>query len=156
MSKKKPQGQFQILNKKAKFNYELLNFLETGIVLLGSEVKSLRDKKGNLTDAFARIRNNEVFLEGFHIPPYKNGGYANHSEFRPRKLLLKKKEIVKLERKVKERGFSLIATKCYFKDQLFKVEIALAKSKKLHDKRETLKKKDMKEMIDRNLKIKNR
>lgn len=84
-------------NKKAKFNFELLETVEAGIILTGSEVKSLREKKANLTDAFARIRNGEAFLENFHITPYKNGGYANHPEVRSRKLLFKRKEILKLQ-----------------------------------------------------------
>ena len=153
---KKQLSQSFLLNKKAKFNYSLISFLEVGIALLGTEVKSLRDKKANLTDAFAKIKKREVFLEGFYISTYKNGGYANHTETRPRKLLLKKKEILKLEKKIKERNYVLIATKCYLKNQKFKIELALAKPKKLYDKREDLKKKDAQELMNRSLKLKNR
>ncbi|PJZ70353.1 SsrA-binding protein [Leptospira perolatii] len=159
MGKKKEaenQGPQPLVNKKARFNFELISFIEAGIVLSGSEVKSLREKKANLTDAFAKIKNGEVFLESFSITPYKNGGYANHPEIRPRKLLLHKKEIDKLERQVKEKGLVLVATKIYFKDRKWvKVELALAKPKKLYDKREDLKKSDAKVEIARALKAKN-
>ncbi len=139
-----------IVNKKARFNFELIEFWEAGIVLTGSEVKALRERKGNLTDCFAKIRNGEVFLENFSIPPYKNGGYANHPEIRPRKLLLKSAEIGKLARATKEKGYTLIATKCYFKNnKLVKIEIATAKPKKLYDKREDLQKKEAKIEIER-------
>lgn len=144
VKKKEESGHSPLVNKKAKFNFELISFIEAGIVLSGSEVKSLRDKKGNLTDAFAKIKNGEVFLENFSIAPYKNGGYANHPEIRPRKLLLHKKEIEKLERQVKEKGLVLVATKVYFKNNLrVKVEIAVGKPKKLHDKRDDLQKKTL-------------
>ncbi|EPG68142.1 SsrA-binding protein [Leptospira wolffii] len=145
-----------LVNKKARFNFELIQFIEAGIVLTGSEVKSLREKKANLTDAFAKIKNGEVFLDGFSITPYKNGGYANHPEIRPRKLLLKRKEIEKLEKQVKEKGLVLVATKVYFKDNRWaKVELAVAKPKKLYDKREDLKKSDAKMEIARAMKAKN-
>jgi len=139
-----------LFNKKAKFNFELMEFWEAGIVLTGSEVKSLREKKGNLTDCFAKLRNGELFLENFSIPPYKNGGYANHPEIRPRKLLLKAKEIQKIERAMKEKGLVIIATKSYFKNNRFvKVEIATAKPKKLYDKREDIQKREAKIEMER-------
>ncbi|BDA78429.1 SsrA-binding protein [Leptospira kobayashii] len=151
----KPRATDPLVNKKAKFNFELIEFYEAGIVLTGSEVKSLRGKKGNLTDCFAKIKNGEVFLENFQIPPYKDGGYANHPEIRPRKLLLKAKEIAKIERATKEKGLVLIATKCYFKDnRLVKVEVATAKPKKLFDKREDIQKKEAKIEIERAMKDK--
>ncbi|HMV80696.1 MAG TPA: SsrA-binding protein SmpB [Leptospiraceae bacterium] len=140
-------------NKKAKFNFELLETVEAGIILTGSEVKSLREKKANLTDAFARIRNGEVFLENFHITPYKNGGYANHAEVRSRKLLFKRKEILKLQKLVREKGLSLVAVKTYFNQRGFvKVLIASAKPKKLHDKRETVQKRESQIEINRAMK----
>lgn len=146
-----------VINKKARFDFELLEFIEAGIMLTGSEVKSLREKRANLTDGFAKIRNHEIFLENFHITPYRNGGYANHPEVRPRKLLLHKKEIQKLHKLVKEKGYVLIAVKTYFSEKQFvKVQIATAKPKKLHDKRETLQKKEAKIEIDRALKNRNR
>jgi len=147
-SKKEP-----LLNKKARFDFELFDTIEAGIMLSGSEVKSLRDKKANLNDSFAVIRKNEVFLQNFNITPYKDGGYANHPEIRPRKLLLHKKEITKLDRQIREKGLVLVAVKCYFKNNKYvKIELALAKPKKLYDKRETLKKKDADMEIRRSLK----
>ncbi|MCB1159989.1 MAG: SsrA-binding protein [Leptospiraceae bacterium] len=145
------------VNKKAGFNFELLEFLEAGIVLTGSEVKSCREKKANLTDAFAKIKGGEIFLESFHITPYVNGGYANHPELRARKLLLHRKEIDKLERKVKEKGLVVVATKAYFKEGKFvKIQIALAKPKKQYDKRDDLQKRDSQREIDRALKNRSR
>ncbi|AOP34651.1 SsrA-binding protein [Leptospira sp. 201903070] len=155
--KKEESGHSPLVNKKAKFNFELISFIEAGIVLTGSEVKSLREKKGNLTDAFAKIKNGEIFLENFSITPYKNGGYANHPEIRARKLLLHKREIEKLDRQVKEKGLVLVATKVYFKNNLrVKVEIAVAKPKKIHDKRDDMQKKDAQQEIARALKSSNR
>lgn len=155
--KKKAETSYSLVNKKAKFNFELLEFIEAGIILTGSEVKSLRGKRGNLTDSFAKIRRGEVFLENLHIPPYINGGYANHPEIRPRKLLLARKQITKLERQIKEKGLVLIATKLYFKDNKYvKIELATGKPKKLHDKRETLQKKDAQMEIQKALKSRNR
>jgi SsrA-binding protein len=159
MSKKEEDRQYKeiVINKKAKFDFELLEFLEAGIVLTGSEVKSLRDKRANLTDAFARIKNGEIFLEGFNITPYKNGGYANHPEIRQRKLLLKKKEIMKLERMIKEKGLVVVAVRSYFNPKEFvKVQIALAKPKKLYDKRDTIQTREAKIEIQRALKSRNR
>lgn len=143
------------VNKKAKFNFELLEFLEAGIVLKGSEVKSLREKKCNLTDAFARIKRGEVFLENFNIVPYKNGGYANHPEIRPRKLLLHKKEILKLERAVKEKGLVLVGVRAYFNErQKVKIQLALGKPKKLYDKRDTIQTREAKIEVERAMKRK--
>jgi SsrA-binding protein len=158
MSKKEKNNSNEIaINKKAKFDFELLEFLEAGIVLSGSEVKSLREKKANLTDAFAKVKNEEIFLENFHITPYRNGGYANHPEIRPRKLLLKKKEILKLHKQIKEKGYTIVAVKSYFNDKGFaKIQIATARPKKLHDKRDTLQKKEAKIEIERALKNRNR
>jgi SsrA-binding protein len=159
MIKKEEEKQYRdiVTNKKAKFDFELIEFLEAGIVLTGSEVKSLRDKRANLTDAFARIKNGEIFLEGFNITPYKNGGYANHPEIRQRKLLLKKKEIMKLERMIKEKGLVVVAVRSYFTPKEFvKVQIALGKPKKLYDKRDTIQTREAKIEIQRALKSRNR
>lgn len=157
MKKKKSDAPFSLVNKKAKFNFELLEFMEAGIMLKGSEVKSLRGKKGNLTDGFAKVKKGEVFLENLHIPAYINGGYANHAEVRPRKLLLSKKQIIRLERQVKEKGLVLVATKLYFKNNKYvKIELATGKPKKLHDKRETLQKRDAQLEIQKALKQRNR
>lgn len=145
------------INKKAKFNFELMEFIEAGVVLKGSEVKSLREKKCNLTDAFARIRKGEAFLENFNILPYHHGGYANHSEIRPRKLLLHKKEILKLERSIKEKGLVLVAVKAYFTDKQFvKIQLALGKPKKLYDKRDTIQSREAKIEIERAIKRRDR
>lgn len=146
-----------VVNKKARFDFELLEFIEVGIVLSGSEVKSLREKRANLTDAFAQVKNGELFLQNFHITPYKNGGYANHPEVRPRKLLAHKKEIVRLEKQVREKGLSLVGVKIYFNEKQFvKLQLAIAKPKKLYDKREATQKKEAKIEIDRALKNRNR
>ena len=146
-----------VTNKKARFDYELLEFLEVGIVLSGSEVKSLREKKANLTDAFAQVKNGELILQNFHITPYKNGGYANHPEVRPRKLLAHKKEIIKLEKQIKEKGLAIVGVKIYFNEKQFvKVQIATRKPKKLYDKRDSLQKKEAKIEIDRAMKQRNR
>jgi SsrA-binding protein len=145
-----------VINKKARFNHELLSFVEAGICLTGSEIKSLREKRANLTDSYAKIRKGEIFLYSFHITPYKNGGYANHVELRPRKLLLKRKEIDNLERKVKEKGYVIVALKSYFKNNKYvKVELALAKPKKLYDKRDDMQSKEAKIEIQRALKNRN-
>ncbi len=156
MAKKKVNRdslQEALVNKKARFNFDLGEIFEAGVVLTGSEVKSLREKKGNLTDSFARVKNGEVFLENFQIPPYKNKGYAEHRDIRPRKLLLHRKEIHTLERAVKEKGLVLVAVKCYFKNnKYFKVQIALGKPKKLYDKREDIQKRDTKKEIERAIK----
>lgn len=159
MSKKSKQESSNLkeiaVNKKAKFNFELLESLEAGIVLKGSEVKSLREKKCNLTDAFARIKHGEVFLENFNIVPYKNGGYANHPEIRPRKLLLHKKEILKLERAVKEKGLVLVGVRAYFNErQKVKIQLALGKPKKLYDKRDTIQSREAKIEMERAFKRK--
>lgn len=156
MSKKKDtksNSNEALVNKKAKFNYELGEIIEAGVVLTGSEVKSLRERKGNLTDGFAKVKKGEAFLENFQIPPYKNKGYVEHNDLRPKKLLLHKKEIARMEKAVKEKGLVLVAVKCYFKDnKYFKVQISMAKPKKLHDKRDDLQKKDAKLEIDRAMK----
>lgn len=129
-------------NRKANFQYEILNRYEAGIVLLGTEVKSLRDSKVNLSDAYCRINNHEIWLVGCHINEYKFGNLNNHDPLRKRKLLMNKKEIRKLKAKLEELSLTLIATKIYFKNSKIKIEIALAKGKKLFDKRETIKKRE--------------
>ncbi len=129
-------------NKKARFNYDLGERYEAGLVLTGSEVKSLRLGKANLTDSYARLKGGEVWLLGAHITPYPFASYDNHLPERPRKLLLHKREINKLAGKIQEQGMSLIPLTIYFKRGRAKVELALAKGKKLHDKRQTMKKRD--------------
>jgi len=128
-------------NRKARFEYEILEKLEAGIALQGSEVKSLREGHVNLGDGHIHFHNGEAFLESVHISPYSHGGYANHQPLRMRKLLMHKREILKWLGKYKEKGMTAVPLKIYLKDGLVKVELALVRGKKLHDKRETLKRK---------------
>ena len=129
-------------NRKARFNYFFTEFFEAGIVLKGSEVKSLRDGRGNISESYAVDNKGEIFLINSHIPLYKESSYNNHNPKRNRKLLLNKKEINKLIGKLNREGFTLIPTKLYFKRGKVKVEIAVAKGKKQHDKRQVKKKRD--------------
>lgn len=129
-------------NRKARFNYFFKEFFEAGIVLMGSEVKSLRDGKANISESYAFDERGEIFLVNSHIPSYKESSYNNHDPKRNRKLLLNKKEINKLIGRINREGFTLIPTKLYFKKGKAKVEIAVAKGKKQYDKRQTKKKSD--------------
>ena len=140
----KSTGSFKIVckNRKASFNYFFKDFFEAGVVLLGSEVKSLRDGRANISESYAVDNKGEIFLINSHIPLYKESSYNNHNPKRNRKLLLNKKEINKLIGRVNREGFTLIPTKLYFKSGKAKVEIAVAKGKKQHDKREVKKKRD--------------
>lgn len=130
-------------NRKARFDYHLQERFEAGLVLTGSEVKSLRLGKANLTEAYADIRQNEAWLLQAHIEPYEKGGYANHEPKRRRKLLLHKSEIKPLIGKTQIKGFTLIPLKIYFKNGRAKVELALASGKKLHDKRQSIKEREI-------------
>ena len=129
-------------NRKARFNYFFKEFFEAGIVLKGSEVKSLRDGKANISESYAFDEQGELYLVNSHIPSYKESSYNNHDPKRNRKLLLNKKEINKLIGRINREGYTLIPTKLYFKKGKAKVEIAVAKGKKHYDKRHTKKKKD--------------
>ena len=140
------------INRKASFDYFLEDKFEAGIVLVGSEVKSLRNKEVSLTDTFVLIRDNQVYLKNLYIKPYDKTTSFIPNERKDRKLLLHKNEILKLRRAVNEKGYAIIPTKIYFKDHLVKVEIALAKGKKLYDKRETIKKRQQDREISRELK----
>lgn len=140
-------------NRHAFHDYEILETFEAGIELTGTEVRSLRDNHAQLTDAFALVRNGEVWLNNFHIAPFKNGNIANVDPDRRRKLLLHKKQIRYLAEKTQEKGLAVVPLKLYFKKNgLVKVEIALARGKKLHDKRNDLKEKQVQRDIDRELK----
>ena len=130
-------------NKKAFFNYFLSDFIEAGIELKGTEIKSLRVTGATLNDAYVVIRNGEAELLNMHIKAYEQGNIFNHDPLRTRKLLLHKKEIRFLEQKIKTQGYTVVPTKVYFSHGRAKVEIALAKGKKLYDKRETIKKRDL-------------
>lgn len=137
-------------NKKAYHDYTIESEIEAGLMLLGSEVKSLRAGKANLRDGFAKIKNNEVFIQRVHISPYSHATYDAPDPVRERKVLLKKREILKLVGKIQEKGYSLIPLKMYFNERgKAKVVLGLAKGKKLYDKRESLKKKDTDREIDR-------
>jgi len=143
-------------NNKARFNFEIEDTFEAGIVLLGSEVKSLRNGKANLIDAYGKIRGGELFLLEVHISPYEQSNRENHEPRRERKLLMHKGEIKRLIGKVTEKGFSLIPLKLYFKNGRVKVEMALARGKKTYDKREAIRKKDQRREMERLTKYRRR
>lgn len=136
-------------NSKARFNYFLEDFIECGIELKGSEIKSIRRSGASLNDAYVVIRNGEAYLLNMHIAPYENGNIFNHDPNRTRKLLLHKKEIQKMEQKANEKAMTIVPTKVYLKKGKLKVEIALGKGKKLYDKRETIRKRDDERMMAR-------
>ena len=138
-------------NRRALHDYEVLDRVECGIILVGTEVKSLRDGHGNLEDAYARIDDGEVWLIGAEIPEYLYGNRLNHKPKRPRKLLLHRREIDKFAGKASERGLTLVPLRMYFKEGRAKVELAIAKGKQTHDKRQSLKKADAKREMDRAL-----
>ncbi len=143
-------------NKKAYHDYFIEEKLEAGIVLQGTEVKSLREGNANLTDSFMTVRNGEAFLHNLHISPYSFGNRQNHQVDRNRKLLLHRKQIERMYGRIREQGYSAIPLRLYFKDGLVKVEVGLAKGKKLHDKREDMKKKDSQREMSQVLKSRNR
>lgn len=131
-------------NRKARFQYEILEKLEAGLMLQGSEVKALRDGRANLTDGYASFKDGKAMLRSVHISPYSHGGYANHEPRRARPLLLHKREILRLAGKVATQGLTVVPLKLYFNERgIAKVQLGLARGKKLHDKRETLKRKAM-------------
>ena len=136
-----------VSNRKARHEYEILDTIEAGIALTGTEVKSLRQGKANLQDAYAVVQRGEVFLFHAHISPYKEGSYANHDPVRPRKLLLHRNQIHRLQTKVAEKGLTLIPLAFYFKGPHVKVDLAIARGKRQYDKRESIKQRD----IDREL-----
>jgi len=143
-------------NRKARFNFEIEDTIEAGIALQGSEVKSLRGGKANLSDSYGKFRDGEVFLVDAHISPYEQANRQNHDPVRDRKLLLHKREIRKLMGKVTERGYSLIPLQLYFKQGKVKVLLGLGKGKKTFDKREAIKKKDQRRELERMLKFRQR
>lgn len=141
-------------NKKARHDYEIITSFEAGIVLAGTEVKSLRDGKANLTDSYARLKNNELWLIGMHIAAYSKSTVINHEPMQERKLLVSRLELKKLRRQIDEKGVTLVPVKLYFKNHLVKVEIALARGKKKYDKRATIAERDVKRDHERSNKIK--
>jgi SsrA-binding protein len=136
-------------NRKAYFEYTVDALYEAGLVLKGTEVKSLRQGKASINDAFARFQDNELFLYNAHISSYSHAGPESHSPERPRKLLLHRGEMRRLLGKLQERGYTLIPVRLYFKDEHAKVELALAKGKKKYDKRETIKRREQQREMDR-------
>ncbi|PIQ08894.1 MAG: SsrA-binding protein [Ignavibacteriales bacterium CG18_big_fil_WC_8_21_14_2_50_31_20] len=140
-------------NRKAFHDYFIEQTIEVGVVLLGTEVKALRNGKANLVDAYASIKNGEVWMINAHIGVYDHGNINNHEPLRIRKLLLKRSEIRKLDNKIKQKGYSLIPLRIYFSNGKVKVEIGLARGKKAYDKRETIKLKDAKRDLDRSVKL---
>ena len=142
------------LNKRAAFEYFLLEKYEAGVVLTGSEVKSVRAASVSITEAFVFFKNGEAYINNMYVKTYENTSSSKQDERRERKLLLNKEEIVKLKSKAAEKGFTVVPTKLYLKDGLVKLEIALAKGKLLHDKRETIKKRDNEREAKREIKDK--
>ena len=142
----------EILNRKARFNYFIIEEIECGIELFGSEVKSIRNGNCNIKDSYGVIRNNEVHLINMFIKNYKEASIFNKEETRKRKLLLHKKEIIKLKEKIEKEGYTLIPLKVYFNKNKVKVLLGLCKGKKTYDKREVLKEKEIKRKIEREIK----
>ena len=145
------ESQVVARNRRARFEFDLLESIEAGIVLTGTEVKSLRNGKASLEESYAGLENGEVWLYGCDIPEYLQANRMNHKPKRPRKLLLHRREIDKLVAKAAEKGLTLVPLKLYFKDGVAKVEISVARGRKLYDKREALKKQDARRDIDRAL-----
>jgi SsrA-binding protein len=136
-------------NKRARYDYHIEDTWEAGMVLTGTEVKALRAGRASLTDGYARIKDGEVWLEGVHIPEYVQGTWTNHAPRRPRKLLLHKREIVRLVNRTQEPGLTVVPLSLYFKDGKAKVEIALARGKRAHDKRQAIAQREAKREMDR-------
>ncbi len=143
----------EINNRQAKFNYQIFDEIEAGIVLTGTEIKSIRNGKANLRDSYAVIRNGECYLLNMHISPYEQGNYFNHEETRTRKLLLHKKEILKLHDKIRLEGYTLIPLKMYLVRGKAKILLGVAKGKKTYDKRESIKERDIKRNLAKNFKL---
>ena len=139
----------KIVNRKAKFEYEILDTYVAGIVLQGSEVKSIRNGRCNISDSFCIVDNNEVILKNCHISKYDSDKFTKHEELRDRKLLLTKKEILKLKEKSQIAGITIIPLKLFLQHNLIKVEIGLCKGKKLYDKRESIKERDIERELSR-------
>jgi len=142
-------------NKEIGYKYEIKEKIECGIALKGTEVKSIRDSKLNIKDSFALVKNGEVILKNMYVDPYDHGNINNVNETRDRKLLLHKSEILKLSNAIKQNGYTLIPSKVYFNNQYVKIELALCKGKKLYDKRESIKEKEIKRRLQKLTKQKN-
>jgi len=152
-NKKKPRTLKSIKNKRAEFEYFLVQKYEAGIMLTGTEIKSVREGNVVIKDAFCFMSNGELWIRNMHIAPYKFGTYSNHDPIRERKLLLTKRELKKIDSKLKEKGLTMVAVEMYINDRGYaKIDVALAKGKKFFDKRQTLKNKENKREIDRQMK----
>jgi SsrA-binding protein len=150
MAKDKIQKKVEIVNRKASFEYQFLDVFTAGMVLTGTEIKSIRQGKVNLTDAYCVFHQDELYVRNMHISAYEEGTHYNHSPLRDRKLLLSKRELKKLQNELKNVGLTIIPTKMFISDKGYaKLNIALAKGKKLFDKREDIKAKDIKRSLDR-------
>ena len=149
MTMPKGEGKLIAQNKKARHDYHILETFEAGVVLQGTEIKSIRNSRINLKDGFVRVRNGEVFLVNVHISPYEQGNIFNHDPLRTRKLLLHKRQIRQLEAESKNAGITIVPLKVHIKDGYAKVLIGLAKGKKEYDKRESIKQKDQERQIRR-------
>ena len=146
----KHQQQVNIVNRRAAFNYFISDNVEAGIMLTGTEIKSIREGKANLTDAYCYFKDGELWVKNLHISPYDHGGYANHAARRDRKLLLHSKQLLKFISKIREKGVTIIPVRLYINERGFaKLEIGLARGKKLYDKRESLKQAEAKREIGR-------
>jgi SsrA-binding protein len=151
----KPQGEKLVVdNRRARHDYHLTDRVEAGLVLVGTEVKALREGKATLQQAYAEVREGEAWLLGLHIPEYGQGNRANHEPDRPRKLLLHRREIERLYDQVRQKGFTLVPTRVYFKDGRVKAEIALGRGKEVRDKRRSIADRDARRQIERELKVK--
>ena len=133
----------EILNRKASHDYFIKDTYECGIVLVGTEIKSIRKGSANISESYARIKNNEVFLTNMYIAKYEEGNIFNHDERRERKLLLHKKEIIKLNEQITQKRYTLVPLKLYFKKNKVKIELGICEGKKLYDKRESIKERDI-------------
>jgi len=150
MKQQRFSNAINIRNRQAGFEYELLDKYTAGMVLMGTEIKSIREGKANLQDGYCYLNNGELFVKGINITPYAEGTHYNHDATRERKLLLKRSEIKKLESKVEEKGYTLVPTRLFISEKgLAKLEIAVARGKKLHDKRDSIKERDAKRELDR-------
>jgi SsrA-binding protein len=150
MKQQRFSNAINIRNRQAGFEYELLDKYTAGLVLTGTEIKSIREGKVNLQDGYCYINNGEFFVKGINITPYAEGTHYNHDATRERKLLLKRSEIRKLGSKAEEKGYTLVPTRLFINERgLAKLEIALARGKKLHDKRDSIKERDAKRELDR-------
>lgn len=156
MAKKDPESRIIASNRKARHDYEILDTYEAGLVLSGTEVKSLREGKASLVDGFGQFYRNELYMENVYIPEYLNGSWTNHAARRRRKLLLHRQELLKIERKINESGLTIVPLSLYFKNGRAKIEIGVARGKKEYDKRQTLREKQDNREALRSMRERNR